>query len=310
MTHPEIVEGVLVPSTQSQPPLSTLEPEEKCSFTSDEQVVQDWLADKSEHTQKSYFATLQQFLGLIGGKPLRTVAKSDIRMFLDYCLHERANSSDTVNKKLAALKSLFGHCVSEYYRDFNPALNVKSLRQNKADKGMQRKDVKQKVISPQEVRQLIQATNSERDRALFELLYITGMRIHEALGLTWDDIYNNGGDWYVHILGKGHKTRDNKIPLSLYEKLQALETNNYIFLSNRKRPLSGVMAHKAIKGAASRAGIARSVSCHTLRHSHASHALVNGASLVAVRDQLGHSSISVTSQYLHSSESSSDFIQL
>jgi integrase/recombinase XerD len=97
------------------------------------------------------------------------------------------------------------------------------------------------------------------------------MRIHEALGLTWDEIYNNGGDWYVQILGKGHKTRHNKIPLSLYEKLQALETSNYIFLSNRKRPLSAVMAHKAIKGAASRAGIARSVSCHTLRHSHASH---------------------------------------
>jgi len=168
---------------------------------------------------------------------------------------------------------------------------------------MQRKDVKQKVISPQEVRRLIQATNCERDRALFELLYVTGMRIHEALGLTWDDIYNNGADWYVHILGKGHKTRHNKIPLSLYEKLQALGTSNYIFLSNRKRPLSAVMAHKAIKGAASRAGIARcgsatclrqSVSCHTLRHSHASHALANGASLVAVRDQLGHSSISVT----------------
>lgn len=310
MTNSEIVDGVIVPSQQSELPLSTWEPEEKCSFTSDEQLVQDWLADKSEHTRKSYFATLQQFLGLIGGKPLRSIAKSDIRMFLDYCLRERGNSSDTVNKKLAALKSLFGHCVSEHYRDFNPALNVKSIRQSKAEKGRQRKDVKQKAISQQEVRRLINSTTSQRDRALFELLYITGMRIHEALGLTWEDIYWSGASWYVYILGKGHKTRHNKIPHSLYEKLQALGTRNYIFLSNRKQPLSSVMAHKAIKGSASRAGIVRPVSCHTLRHSHASHALANGASLVAVRDQLGHSSISVTSQYLHSAESSSDFIQL
>lgn len=309
MSDSEIVEGVIVPYSNSKSPLSTLELEEKCSFNSDDQLVQDWLADKSDHTQRSYFATLQHFLSIIGNKPLRTVVKSDIRTFLDYCLHTCGNSPDTVNKKLAALKSLFRHSVSEYYREFNPAQNIKPLRHKKADKTMT-SDVKQKVISQDQVYRLIKSTNCQRDAILFELLYITGMRIHEALGLTWKDIYNSGGDWYVYILGKGNKTRHNKIPSTLYSKLEQLKTEKYLFLSNRQRPLSAVMAHKAIKESSSRAGIRQSISCHTLRHSHASHALANGASLVSVRDQLGHSSIAVTSQYLHSKESSSDFLQV
>lgn len=68
MADSELVEGILIPSTQSKPPLSTLEPEEKCSFTSDEQVVQDWLADKSRAYTEKLFRYATAVFGVDWGK--------------------------------------------------------------------------------------------------------------------------------------------------------------------------------------------------------------------------------------------------
>lgn len=305
----------------SRKALSTFEVEEKCSFRNDAELLFDWLADQSQHTQKSYWTAWLQFQAFMGAVvenkqivayqfPIHKVIKQHIRFFLEHCLREKGNTANTVNRKLAALKSLFRHATSEYYREFNPASNIKTVREDKIDKSQQKQNVKQKIISPDEVKALINHANCYRDRVLFELLYLTGMRLHEALSVSWDDIYNNGNAYYVYILGKGHKQRDNKLPDSLVEKLTELGTDHYLFLSNRNKPLSVEMAHKAIKQAANKAGLTRNISCHTLRHSHASHALANGASLATVRDQLGHSSIRVTSQYLHSNESSSDFISI
>jgi integrase/recombinase XerD len=287
-----------------------------CSFQNDEQVIADWLADKSKHTVKSYYRTYRQFQnllchsqGLDGDKPLTAIDKGDVRLFIIYC-QERGNKVSTINTKIAVLRSLFTHLINEEYRDTNPTKGIKNQKQQQDNKKSQTKDVKERVIAPSAISKILENASTQRDRALFELLYFTGMRMHEALNLTWDDFYHDGNNWWIKILGKGGKTRHNKISNDLYNKLQSMQTKNYLFLSNQNKKLSPSACHKQLKVAARKAGLSQDISCHDFRHSHASHALENGASLVSVRDQLGHVSIRTTSQYLHSKESSSDFLSL
>ena len=291
---------------------------EESGFSNDAEILFDWLSDKSKHTQRSYWGTWVQFQEFLGAKvegkelistvPIGIIKKQQVRLFLEHCLRSKGNSPSSLNQKLAALSSLFNHAIGESYTTVNPTLNIKLIKDEKL--GNSKKDVKQKIISREDVKKLIENANCYRDGVLFELLYVTGMRIHEALNLRWKDIYKVEGIYYVSIIGKGHKHRENKLPTPLIEKLRKLKTREYIFLSNQKKKLSTAMADKAIKQAKKKAEISEDVSCHTLRHSHASHALANGANLTSVRDQLGHSSIEITSKYLHTKECSSDFIFL
>lgn len=297
------------------------EVEIKCAFTNDRDLIFDWLNSKSDYTQQSYWLSFIQFQEFMGATvndqsdfvnyfPLKQVTKQHLSLFLEHCFKIKNNTPVTVNRKLASLKSLFKHCVNEGYREINPAQSIQSIREDKTCKSKQKLDVKRKAISPEQIQELINHANCYRDRVLFELLYVTGLRIHEALNLTWNDFFHDGKAYYVYILGKGNKPRYNKIPDGLMEKLKKLETTEYLFLSNRKTVLSSGMVYKAIKQVSQKIGIDKNVSAHTFRHSHATHALANGCSLASVRDQLGHSNIKITSSYLSSEESSSDFISV
>ena len=278
--------------------------EERCSFTNDDQIIADWLLGKSRHTQRVYFQTLKQLNRFLDYKPLLAVSKTDIQSFL-YYYQQKRNKPSTLKSKLSAISSLFKHCILENYREVNPARNIKLQKDNKEDKTQQQKDIKQKTIPQDEIKLILQNAVNERDRALFELIYSLGLRMHEGLNLSWSDVYFDGQNWQAKIVGKGDKIRFNVIPDKLYEKLKALNTKNYIFLSNRGKKLSLRACDKNFKVACGRAGLSSEYSVHWLRHSHATHALANGNSLISVRDQLGHSSIAITSRYLHNEESSS-----
>jgi integrase/recombinase XerD len=301
----EIVENAIAP-------LSREVLENECCFTNDYEIVTDWLLGKSKHTQRTYYGVinqLSQFLtgekfGMLDQDILSKISKKDIQAFL-YEYRKKGNKPSTIKSKLAALNSLFKHLVAESYRTYNPARNIKLQKEDKEDKSQQKLDVKQKTITPENIKKIIQNAFNERDRVLFELIYSLGLRMHEALNISWSDFYFVGDKVYVSILGKGNKTRHNQIPIALYEKLRNLNTSDYLFLSNRGKKLSLRACDKNFKLACKRAGLPSEYSCHWLRHSHATHALESGKSLVAVRDQLGHSSIAITSRYLHSEESTS-----
>jgi integrase/recombinase XerD len=286
--------------------------EEECCFHDDWEIAVDWLLGKSKHTKRVYFATLNQLSVFLTGEKferlendfLRKVSKKDVQAFL-YSFQNKGNKPSTIKSKLAALNSLFKHLVRENYRKINPSQNIKLDKENKEEKEKQSKDVKQKTISRQKIMQIIQKPHCERDKVLFELIYSLGLRMHEALNLTWNDFYQNGETVWVRILGKGNKWRDNKVPHALYEKLQTISGGKYIFESNRGNKLSVRACDKNFKIACEKVGLSKEVSVHWLRHSHATHSLEDGKSLVAVRDQLGHSSIAITSKYLHNTESTS-----
>ncbi len=168
-----------------------------------------------------------------------------------------------------------------------------------------------KAIPVEDVEALIAAAGGEepvdlRDAALLEVLYATGARVSEAVSLNVDDLVD---EEVVRLFGKGGKQR--VVPLGSYAR-RAVDAylvrarpllsargsaTPALFLGVRGKRMSRQAAWEAIHGAAERAGIAASVSPHTLRHSFATHLLEGGADVRVVQELLGHSSVATTQIY-------------
>lgn len=170
-----------------------------------------------------------------------------------------------------------------------------------------------KAISVEEVERLLDAAGyaktplAVRDRALLELLYGTGARISEAVGLAVDDV--DLADHSVLLSGKGGKQR--RVPLGSFATkaldaylvqvrpaLAALGRGTpVLFLNSRGGPLSRQSVWLVLRAAAERAGLAAGISPHTLRHSFATHLMEGGADVRVVQELLGHSSVTTTQIY-------------
>ncbi|MDX1372278.1 MAG: tyrosine-type recombinase/integrase [Nitrososphaeraceae archaeon] len=275
--------------------------------THDDQVISMWLSDKAESTIKTYSSIVKQFKSFIP-QPLSQITLEELMQWREKLSFQYKIT--TANKKLSTIKSLFNFAIQIGYIKFNPAKVIKSLKESK-DKAVNSLDATERIISNDEVRSLISAAKSHRDRLLLKTTYLLGLRVHEAINLHWQDFsIAPNGDYRVKIIGKNSKVRFNNISRDLYNELKSLDTEGYIFQSNRGKKLSRTMAHYIIKDAGKLAGLKEEVSFHWLRHCHASHSLANGASLKSVQHQLGHSSIAVTSIYLHDNNSSTNYLNI
>lgn len=148
------------------------------------------------------------------------------------------------------------------------------------------------------------------DYYLFFLAYHTGLRVSELIALKWQDF---GEDYVMVRMGKGKKSRTvyfgdkTKSATIDFQNLQKTlfnrkcESKDHIFIGQRG-PLGRVAAHMRLKYWVERLGLPTSISMHSHRHGYATRLLDNGVPLQLVRDQLGHSNISVTSTYLHFTE--------
>lgn len=182
-----------------------------------------------------------------------------------------------------------------------------------------------KALSIEEVRRLLEAADvddapvSLRDRALLELLYATGARISEAVGLVVDDLEPDSG--VLRLLGKGRKERIVPMGAFAWQALEAYLVRGrpalasrgrgvpQVFLNTLGRPLSRQSAWAVLQAAAQRAGLSspeeaqeegageRRISPHTLRHSFATHLLAGGADVRVVQEMLGHASVTTTQIY-------------
>ncbi len=169
------------------------------------------------------------------------------------------------------------------------------------------------VLSLEEIEKIIGAidlsTNEgQRNRAIIETLYGSGLRVSELVSLQLSNIYKN--EKYMLVLGKGSKQR--LVPLS-DEALKQIELwlmdrnglpiqkghEDYLFLNRRGKQLTRVMIFMIIKSLAEIAGIEKNISPHTFRHSFATHLLEGGANLRAIQQLLGHESILTTEIYTH-----------
>ena len=170
------------------------------------------------------------------------------------------------------------------------------------------------VLSVEEIEAMIDAVNlkkpeGQRNKAIIETLYSCGLRVSELVNLKLSNINFRVG--YIKIEGKGNKERlvplNNKAKdeIRIYTKThraaipKAKGYEDVLFLNKKGKALSRVMVFNIIKELALKAGINKTVSPHTLRHSFASHLVNGGANIRAVQDMLGHESILTTEIYTH-----------
>lgn len=170
------------------------------------------------------------------------------------------------------------------------------------------------VLSYDEIEQMLNAIDHStpegtRNRAIIEVLYSSGLRVSELIGLQLTFCYFDIG--FIRILGKGDKVRlvpigkeaIKYVELYLEHVRKEIEvkkdSEDIVFLNRRGGQLSRVMIFLIIKDVAEKAGISKNVSPHTFRHSFATHLIEGGASLRAVQEMLGHESITTTEIYTH-----------
>ncbi|MEF8823725.1 MAG: tyrosine recombinase XerC [Desulfohalobiaceae bacterium] len=218
-------------------------------------------------------------------------------------LHRRGLSRRSIARKLASLRSFFRYCLRTGLIEEDPSQGVSNPRQ---------KQEHPRFLNPEQAQSLLETDQerdprNRRDLALAELLYGSGLRISEALGLELGDL--EPGKGVLRVRGKGNKQRI--VPLTekslsrlraYLEVRQAFEPKpgeTALFLGQRGKRLQRRQANRIIAQLAQSAGVLESISPHTLRHSFATHLLEGGADLRSVQELLGHSRLSSTQRYTH-----------
>ena len=272
---------------------------------SDSEFVWLWISQKSKTTRQTYVMVARQFLDF-SAKTLRQVMLEDILLWLEsYQLRE--SSQNTINNKLAVIKSLFSFGVTTGYLQTNPAALIKTSKAKDA--------LNERILEFADIQRLIKAATPGRNLILLKLVYILGLRVSELVNLNWSDFQLTDTGVVVTIFGKGSKTRTLLIGRQLWLEINSLpksELTNAVFLSRFGNRMDRHAIHRMVKATAQAAGINPHTSIHWLRHAHACHSLKNGAGVELLMKSLGHSSLAVTSRYLHvrPDESSSQFIKL
>ncbi len=258
----------------------------------------------SEHTLKSYHKDLVQFLefSLIETKDdLIEVRPVNIRGWI-VDLMENDFSARTVNRKLSTLRTFFKYLLKEGILQSSPIKTVNGPRISKPLPSF----AKTEELDSLKIDGLFQKDFSGiRDRLMFEILYQTGIRSSELIGLTVDRVKQD----QIKVIGKRKKERIIPITPELnnliqeYKKLRTkfnTETKNFFVLDNGKK-LYPKFVYRKINNYLSIATDLEKRSPHVLRHTFATHMLNNGAGLEILKDLLGHANLSATQVYTHNS---------
>lgn len=257
----------------------------------------------SRNTLESYERDVRKYRLFTARKNPDDITQAEVVAFLGR-LTADGIAVPSQARALAAVRGFHKYLLIDGLATKDPTLNLDTPR------GWKRLP---KTLSGQDVDALLGKPDPAtaiglRDKAMLELLYATGLRVSELVGLKLGDVNLERG--FLVVLGKGSKER--AVPMgdaacdALREYLdRARRTllggreSDHIFISSKCRPITRQMFWERIKTYARAANIAAAVSPHTLRHSFATHLLDNGADLRAVQAMLGHSDISTTQIYTH-----------
>ncbi len=269
--------------------------------------VEKGLAD---NTLQAYKRDINKFILYIKSRGIEKIEKTDRNILSAYFhyLHKEKASPSTIARQMASLKGFFRFLCMEKLLEEDPAVHLEAPK------------LPQKlpnVMTEEEVSRLLQFSGNDdplnlRDKAMLELLYATGMRVSELVNLDIQQLDLEMG--YVRCLGKGDKERI--IPLGSFAagslsdylkygrpKLLRVPSITALFLNYHGRRLTRQGFWKIIKAHAKKKGIVKSITPHTLRHSFATHLLLNGADLRSVQELLGHADVATTQIYTHLTKS-------
>lgn len=271
----------------------------------DDHLISLWLHGRPRTTQKSYLADVGKMRALIN-KPLGAITLGDLQGFIDSLMTTLKPSS--VRRAANSVKSLFafGQKLGYLRFDVGRALRVAGFRDELAER----------ILSSEEVRSLLEAERNPRNRAILLVFYGGGFRVSEMASLKWKHVQVRGHTGQITVFGKGGKTRSVLIPKESWDALLKIRKDasdeEPVFRSRKHGFLQPCQIWRVVKSAARKAGLKDSVSCHWLRHSHASHSLDRQAPIHLVQQTLGHSSIATTGRYLHArpTDSSGNYLGL
>jgi len=258
---------------------------------SDEKLIQLWLHGKAKHSRRAYALDIERFRAFIP-KPLPAVTLEDLQRFAD-SLGELAPASQ--KRTLASLKSLLSFGMKIGYVRFNvgAALMLKRPKNTLAER----------ILAHEDVMRIIDREDKPRNHAILRFLYESGARVSELCNLKWRDVQPRENGAQATLFGKGDKTRHVLVSRRLYGQLTRMRgdagPDAPVFPSKTGKPLDQPALFRMIRASTKRAGLEQAVSPHWFRHACASNSLDNGAPISLVKEQLGHSSLEITSVYTH-----------
>jgi len=260
----------------------------------------------SVHSIKGYTSDLEDYIAYLERnyslKDPNKITKAYIKNYMA-ALKRRDTKASSVSRKLSAIRSFHKFLLSEKLVSENIAIQIKQVKKEKP---------LPTVLSLEEIELMLNLLDGEeplkiRNKAIVELLYGSGLRVSELIHLTLGDLHINRR--FINIVGKGNKERiiplgdESAFALKTYlEKSRSKlkkDLGDIVFVNARGSSISRIGVYKMLKQLASEAGITKTVSPHTLRHSFASHLLENGVDLRMVQELLGHEDVSTTQIYTH-----------
>lgn len=267
----------------------------------------------SDHTVTAYGRDLRQFYDWLsmltegGDIDLKVIDRNTIRTWLG-SLAEQGLSKRSISRKVTALRTFFRFAEQRGFVDRDPTTDLHSL---KIDKSLPT------FLDEKSLAALLQLPDTAtvegaRDAAILELFYSTGMRLSELVALNWSDF--NSDNATVRVLGKRRKERILPVGEPALRAIEQYKTLldrkvhhdrftikdiDAVFLNNRGSRLSGRSVYSIVHDLLQVVSDRSKCSPHVLRHSFATHLLNRGADLQAVRELLGHESLSTTQIYAH-----------
>ncbi|HZH70176.1 MAG TPA: site-specific tyrosine recombinase XerD [Flavobacteriaceae bacterium] len=261
----------------------------------------------SANTIQNYRLDVEKLMGWLNNNQIDEtpihIAEERLQEFI-YSVAKTMNPR-TQSRIISGLKSFFNYLIFEDYRKTNPLELIETPKV-----GRKLPD----TLSQEEINLLITTVDlsspqGERNRAMLETLYSCGLRVSELTDLKISSLYFDEG--FIQVSGKGNKQRFVPIApqtqkyIDIYLKQVRVhksikpEATDTLFLNRRGGKLTRAMIFTIIKQLAEKAGIKKTISPHTFRHSFATHLLENGADLRAIQQMLGHESITTTEIYMH-----------
>ena len=257
----------------------------------------------SPATLRNYAHALQLLLSLLQEHPLSSFDGAQARRFIG-TLHSRGLSPRTLALTLSAWRGWYRWLVRQHGFKANPLVGLRAPKAKRALPKALSVDATQRLLEGEEG----SAASLTRDRAMFELLYSSGLRLGELVALDVDDGRLDLRHAEVTVTGKGSKTRTVPVGAKAREAIKqwidkrqgiAAPGEKALFVGARGRRISPAVVGERLAAWARRRGLAERVHPHMLRHSFASHVLQSSQDLRAVQEMLGHASISTTQVYTH-----------
>lgn len=292
----------------SRDTITTQDIDMKQAFGLFDQAVKRFLMScKTDNTRQTYAPSVKLYRDYAARQALDPLRADALIAYNRHTNELRGElSNDTIRARLKAVQSLFSWLYRWGISPLKPELIAKDILDMPPAKKLSPRD----ILTIDEARRLLVATESQRDRCLIQLLLDDGLRVSEALALTWDNIYTALDRYYVDVIaGKGNKNRMVETPAELWAVLVAYREN----IQERgrlepwldvKRPFTihRATAWRIVERTANAAGIEKTVTPHSLRHTHAHQLRMAGWPLEMIADRLGHENLNTTKVYTRPAE--------